>query len=221
MTVRDQKSYETLCDYKTPASLFPDMLFSMDVPYVPCNSSSSVLGISAYRNINSGALCMPYYESMAEIADSYIRRTQGSVRIFAFDCEGENDICAAYTIRRLMEHKKRCEVIVYDGDADEFIQKFEGCQSLIATRFHSMVLAQLSGVPVLPVVYSNKMTDAADDLSYSGKRLIYGEAIENVEEVVDCLTEKEMLFSLSREELNRLAVEAGGHMQTLKTYLSL
>ncbi len=162
---------------------------------------------------------MDYYEGMANIADAYVNRTNGKIRLFAFDCECENDIGAAYTIRRLMQNKKNCEIVVYDGDTDEFIQVFDGCSSLIATRFHSMVLAQVSGIPVLPVVYSNKMEDALDDLNYQGLRLVFGEPVADVEKVTNLLLEQDQLFSLGKSQLEKLKQAAGGHMESLRQYL--
>lgn len=218
-TVRDKKSFAAFQSYGYQAKQFPDMLFSLEIPYVPPAHKDQVLGISAYRSMFRGGLCMDYYEGMANIADAYVDKTNGNIRLFAFDCEGENDICAAYTIRRLMHHKKSCEIIVYDGEADEFIQKFDGCSSLIATRFHSMVLAQISGIPVLPVVYSNKMEDALDDLNYKGLRLEYGEPVRNVEEVTNLLLEQDGLFRLDKVQLEELKRVSSGHMESLKQYL--
>lgn len=219
ITVRDKKSYDAMQRYGYPIKYFPDMLFSLDIPYVPPAHREGILGISAYRSIMQGEKCMDYYESMAGIADSFVAKTGGGIRLFAFDCEGENDICAAYTIRRLMKHKHNCEIIVYDGDADEFIKKFDGCSSMIATRFHSMVLAQLSGIPVLPIVYSNKMTDALDDLHYQGVRLEYGKPVPNIHEITDLLLAHEKLFGLNQTQLCQLQAEASGHMKALQEYL--
>lgn len=218
-TVRDSKSFETMKKYGYNVKLFPDMLFSLDIPYVPPKHREKILGISAYRSTMLGGECTDYYESMAETADCFVDKTGGGIRLFAFDCEGENDICAAYTIRRLMKNKRSCEIIVYDGDTEEFIEKFDGCSSMIATRFHSMVLAQLSGIPVLPMVYSNKMTDTLDDLNYSGVRLEYGKPIPNVDEITQLLLEHEKLLRLNREQLQKLSHEAAGHMDALREYL--
>lgn len=218
VTVRDSKSLEMMRSHGYQVKLFPDMLFSLDIPYVPPAHKEKLLGISAYRSTMQGEKCMDYYESMAETADCFVEKTGGGIRLFAFDCEGENDICAAYTIRRLMKHKRNCEIVVYDGEADEFIEKFDGCSSMIATRFHSMVLAQLSGIPVLPMVYSNKMTDTLDDLHYSGVRLEYGKPVPNVDEIAQMLIEPENLLCLSRDEMLKLQAEASGHMNALKEY---
>ncbi len=218
-TVRDQKSLAIYQSYGNRAKMFPDMLFSLEIPYVPPAHKDQVLGISAYRSMFRGGVCMDYYEGMANIADAYVNRTNGKIRLFAFDCEGENDIGAAYTIRRLMQNKKNCEIVVYDGDTDEFIQAFDGCSSLIATRFHSMVLAQVSGIPVLPVVYSNKMEDALDDLNYQGLRLVFGEPIDDAEKVTDLLLERDQLFSLKKSQLEELKQAADGHMESLRKYL--
>lgn len=219
ITVRDSKSFETMKKHGYNVRLFPDMLFSLDVPYAPPTHREKILGISAYRSTMLGGECMDYYESMAETADCFVDKTGGEIRLFAFDCEGENDICAAYTIRRLMKHKRSCEIVVYDGDTDEFINKFDGCSSMIAARFHSMVLAQIMGIPVLPMVYSNKMTDTLDDLHYSGVRLEYGKPIPNVDEITQLLLAHENLLMLGGEELKALKRDAAGHMDTLREYL--
>lgn len=218
-TVRDKKSLSVFQANGYQAKQFPDMLFSLNVPYALPAHKDRVLGISTYRSQFNGGPCMYYFQGLADIADAYVDRTKGKIRLFAFDCENENDIGAAYTVRLLMNHKESCEIVVYDGETDKFISSFDGCSSVIATRFHSMVIAQICGIPVLPVEYSNKMKDVLDDMNYQGLRLQYGKPMEDIDGIVDIILERDSLFCLDEAQMKEIKREAEGHMKALREYL--
>lgn len=115
------------------------------------------LGISAYRSLKRDENNYCNYEALAEIADSYIEKTNCEVKVFAFDSEFENDISAAHHIYEIAKNKSKIQIIPYLGDIDNFLHEFSECSFHICIRFHSAVLSDIYGINFYPIAYSNKM----------------------------------------------------------------
>lgn len=170
ITVRDKEAEGFLRQFKKVNNyhLVDDIVYNLAEIYKAQQPERIGLGISAYRSIRSPEHNYSNYKCLAALADSYIKKTGKKVKLFAFDCERENDLSAAYHIYDLAEEKKKIEIIPYLGCEQSFLEQFESCERMVAIRFHSAVLADVFEIPFLPVVYSNKMRNFLDDRGYSG-----------------------------------------------------
>lgn len=170
-TVRDSYSYNFIKDNlkNTPIFLYPDILFSIPKDWLPHpHKNVDCLGISTYRMQDCSNL--EYYSKMAEITDRYIEINNKKVLLFAFDIERENDLAAAFTIRSLCKNKNLVEIISHNDDGSNILNNMARCSQFIAIRLHSLILAIRMGIPVTPIIYSNKTDYILDDLSYKGER---------------------------------------------------
>jgi colanic acid/amylovoran biosynthesis protein len=62
--------------------------------------------------------------------------------------------------------KERITVLNYDGkNADDMLYAIKNASYIIATRFHSMIMGLSCKVPLIPVVYNQKMMNVLEDLN--------------------------------------------------------
>lgn len=114
-------------------------------------------------------------------------------------CKKEGDM---KTIKEIMSHFSNNESIfshIYAGNIEESLNIIKESQSIIATRFHSMILGWLFNKPVYPIIYSNKTLNVIKDVGYQGK---YTEisTIRNIDpiEIMEYLTQTKS-FDISKQ----------------------
>ncbi|NLK96429.1 MAG: polysaccharide pyruvyl transferase family protein [Clostridiales bacterium] len=191
VTCRDKESYEYITNLrKINTYLLPDIVFSR-TDLKQNIEKDRVLGISAYteylpkiQNCN-----LSYATAMAGIANEYLEKIEnGKVKIFIFDTNICNDFPTAYEIYNQVKYSDKVEIVPYMGSTDTFVSEFNKCSVMIGARFHSIVLAILCGIPVLPVIYSNKTQNFLDDMNYNGKTLDFDQCSgTNYAEYAECL----------------------------------
>lgn len=207
VTCRDKESYNYITNLrKVNTYIFSDIVFSR-TDLRRNTEKDQILGISAYTEYlpNLQSCNLSYAISMAGIANEYLKRTEnGKVKIFVFDTNICNDFPTAYEIYSQIKYSDKVELVPYMGSVDEFVSQFNKCSSMIGTRFHSIVLAILCGIPVLPVIYSNKTQNFLDDIGYNGKTLSFDQCGgKNYAEYVECLINNSAI--LHSIDLNKIS----------------
>lgn len=169
VTVRDRDSYDLIKTFNKVKNfhLADDIVYNYS-NVLGSRTAKCGLGISVYRSLRTGENNQNNYYALAQIADKYIERTGKKVSLFAFDSENENDLSAAHHIFNLAGKKENIEIVPYIGNQDEFLDKFQNCERMIAIRFHSAILSDIFNIPFLPIVYSNKMQNLLDDRGFDG-----------------------------------------------------
>jgi len=114
-----------------------------------------------------------YYQKMKEISLAIIKSGR-EVVLMSF-CKFEGDEVAIKEIMNIIpeEHKKQVNSYFYDNDLDEALEIIRKSSAVVATRFHAMILGWVYGKPVLPVVYSEKMTNVMEDAGYKGQYISF------------------------------------------------
>ena len=56
------------------------------------------------------------------------------------------------------------EAVNYEGNIDEFLEKFESMENIIGTRFHSVILSQVFNQGLYPFIYSDKTLNVLRDI---------------------------------------------------------
>lgn len=163
ITVRDRYSYDYIrsnlpraqCEY------YPDIAFSLAKEAIADKPCEDALGICAYSRFGGNSDDADF----ARFADEYIERTGNKVLLFALNIGNENDVKTAQAIKGMMKRADMAEILKYDA----FLSNIKRCSKIIGIRFHSIVIALLAGVSVIPIAYSEKTTHMLEDLDFNEK----------------------------------------------------
>lgn len=166
VSFRDQASYDLFADIPQ-ACWAPDLLFQYDYPAPKQGSGVGISVIAPERKLPEGLTEEQYYTAMAQIADRYLEQGE-PVRLLGF-CDAERDGEAMEQIRSRMCHADQLETVLYDGDIPKMLDAMNGCDKIIAARFHAMIIGFALRKKVLPVIYSQKQTHVLEDLGFDGR----------------------------------------------------
>lgn len=89
------------------------------------------------------------------------------VKFMSF-CQGEKDEEAIKKLLNMIpnEQHKYISKYFYRGDMNEALEILNKADSIVATRFHAMILGFVLKKPVFPIAYSKKMTNVLEDLEF-------------------------------------------------------
>lgn len=110
-----------------------------------------------------------YYNKIKEIIVLLIQKGY-QVTLMSF-CEFEHDNIAIKEIIALLPDKYKGMVneFYYKHDIQAAIEVFKNSNSVIASRFHAMILGWVYNKSVFPLVYSKKMTNVMNDVGFNGE----------------------------------------------------
>lgn len=167
ITCRDQSSLCWLKKHckRSETHYAPDILFSLPDEWLPQEKTADHLGISV-MNLGDGDTARHYYDCLAQAADHYIAQTGREVILLAFDSGMEDDVSACNWVKNRMNMPERAEIVAHH-QGDEIFAAYARCEKIIATRFHSAVLALRMGIDMYPIIYRDKMRNLLKDICYS------------------------------------------------------
>lgn len=117
--------------------------------------------------------CVAYENKMATVI-SKLANEGYHVKIMSF-CEDEGDLRAAErVIKKMKANKEKVSVIPYTT-INEALNLIMHANAIIATRFHAMILAFIYDLPVVPIIYSDKMKTVITDYNFKGDYFSIGE----------------------------------------------
>ena len=153
ISFRDDYSYSLFKDL-SHVTWAPDILFNYPIPKVKrkrtivisCIQNDHRIGLSDYNEES-------YISSLCKIAQSYINMDY-TVLLASF-CEKQGDSqVAGEIISRLCS--ENAMLVSYKGDIMDFLSNILTAEYIIGTRYHSIILGWLAGIPVFPISYNSK-----------------------------------------------------------------
>ena len=183
ITTRDDASFNliSIANKKAKKYKIPDMLFDLGEKYNTKKSSDiNHLGICAFNSPKDSLASDKKNSFFAEVIDEYINITGGKVSLFAFDIGKQNDMVIAKKIYDLVNNKSNVNIVSHSTNYYDIVNGIAECSKVVAVRFHSAIIALSLNIPVIPVIYSNKMSNLLDDLGYNSQ-YIYLDKIENMD----------------------------------------
>lgn len=165
---RDRYSYNLFSDIPI-VRYAPDLLFRFPIEKKESEKKVSVSVINTlapFRTIEKST-AEAYENKIVELikrfsSDGY------AVSLLSF-CAFEGDNAAADRILAALPEEVSSKVknVVYSNNLNEITNEIETSEYVVATRFHAMILGYIAGKKVLPICYSEKMSNVISDLSLS------------------------------------------------------
>ena len=127
----------------------------------------NTIGISIINLENRPSLIAhknSYIKLIKEIINISLSKNN-HIKLFSF-CENEGDYDACNEILNSYDNttKNKIEIVNYTGDIDNFLKEFNKVDKLYATRYHAVILGLLYQIPMTPLVYSNKILYALNNI---------------------------------------------------------
>ena len=177
---RDKYSYDLFSDIAS-VRYAPDALFA----YAGTSENEQEsdrpkrLGISVInlrwelRQIDP-EICDAYEDFLFRLVEEGLQN--GLEIVLLSFCELQQDSAAMLRIVDRCKEKdpkaaERIRMELYYDQIDPMMQTIAQCDYILATRFHAMVLGYVLGKKVLPLCYSDKMTNVLDDLKLADRYL--------------------------------------------------
>jgi colanic acid/amylovoran biosynthesis protein len=162
---RDSYSYYLFKDLDN-VRYAPDVVFNLELEN--SKSPEKCIGFSIIDLKNRKGLTqhyLKYNEKVIQLVDNYVDLGY-KIKFFSF-CENEGDLNIINYIRSNVNphYINQIKVINYEGDIDQFLDEYKTCESIVGTRFHSIILALLLNQGVFPIIYSDKTYNVLKDLS--------------------------------------------------------
>lgn len=165
---RDDYSYNLFSDLNN-VRYAPDVVLTLDTSkYISNNDSENRIVISVINlkdRENLQEFHKLYIESIVSISKALIDR--GVEVILMGFCNAEKDHIAIKEIQSKI-NSDAVKVYNYNGNIDEAINILKSAKSIVASRFHAMILGWLMDKNVLPLVYSNKSLNVIKDVNFEG-----------------------------------------------------
>lgn len=176
VSFRDIQSYELFKEIKC-VQYAPDIVFNLTEQ---CNNNGSVvISVMDLDTVYYGKFAKyreKYESKIVELAKYYIQKKQ-NVYVVSF-CKKLGDLKSAV---RICDEVDSENIRAWDYEKegmDSTLEIFKNCDTVIALRHHSLVLAIAFGKKVLPIAYHIKMKNLLDDIGINGENFWMSKMIE-------------------------------------------
>lgn len=131
------------------------------------------------NTIGFSVIDLTYREEVSKQKEQYIKWITNTIisaiengkKIYLFSfCQYEGDDRAINEIIMTLpsETRYKIEAILYNGNIDEFLEKYGSIEKMYASRFHAIILSFLFRQETHPLIYSKKIKSVLDDISFTG-----------------------------------------------------
>lgn len=141
----------------------PDIVFGLN--FQSSNKKYKTIGFSI---VNKGTIPDKgsYLRKFVELIKFY-QKENYEIYLFSF-CKSEGDEEIIEELLKLVDDKGDINKVFYDGDIEKFLKVYSSIEKMYCGRFHAMILSMLFEQKILPVVYSDKMTNVLKDIKFKG-----------------------------------------------------
>lgn len=164
VSFRDKYSYELFKEIRQ-VNYYPDLIFSLNIKkYIEhCRKDYVLFSVIYPRSSN-------YYDLYFEWISKNIKKQikLGHKIVLMSFCEREKDLLFVNKIYDSLESNIRRNVSIYNHeDIEKSLFIIANAQSVVASRFHAMILAWLFNKPVFVIGYSEKFKNVINDIAPS------------------------------------------------------
>lgn len=154
-----------------------------------------------------------YYQKLEKIIREYLKN-KIEVKLMSF-CknEGDEEAIRDILISFSEEEKKKITTYNYNGNIEEALKVIGESDTIIATRFHAMILGFIYAKKVYPIAYSSKTINVLKDLEFKGNYATF-DNLENLK-IENILTNDK----LDKDILLKFKIESEKQFQYLDSIL--
>ncbi|MEC6747644.1 polysaccharide pyruvyl transferase family protein [Marinilactibacillus sp. XAAS-LB27] len=159
---RDSASYQLfkqLDNVRKEADIVLDLSINKYNGIVENSVGLSVIDLEERKNLKQ--FQTNYINQLSKTIDRFIEEGK-QIYLFSF-CEREGDELGTDKVLSKVKDKKNIVVVNYRGNIDEFLGVFSKVESMIATRFHSIILSLMYGKKIFALNYSKKSENLIKD----------------------------------------------------------
>lgn len=213
VSFREEHSYKLFEGLKN-IRYASDIVFSMDTNDIKvANKKQVVISVIDLSCRNELSEFKEMYENKIKEMCEHFISSGYEVTLMSF-CNFEGDKKAIESILGLLDKKtsSKVEVYLYDGDIQGALNVIAGCEVVIATRFHAMILGLLFNKKVLPIIYSNKTLNVLNDIEFKGEYV----RIEEMDKFDIAKVDLEYKLDISKQ-----IEDSHRHFENLDKYLEI
>lgn len=201
ITVRDEKSSETLKKWGIESTITSDPIWTKELEAKP----SQTVGIQLRR---WSGIDGAFLNNLADHINKHFK--DYDIKFLSF--QDEKDLRLLQRFRNILLKNtpgKKIEIVEYQGIEDT-LKEIESLDFLIATRYHACLLGVIANIPTVSIDYDIKIQNLSLE---AGLPLIdiheqdFDEAFENVVNFRDSLKENMKLVSRRNKDLARQNIE--------------
>lgn len=176
---RDKRSFK-LFENLSNVRCSPDVVFELDTSKICASKKSNGYVLISVMDFSfkSELSCYKknYEDNLVKIC-SFLISKKLKIKLMSF-CKEEGDEEMISRIKAKFLNNSSISSYCYRGDIDEALSIIKSSSSIVATRFHSMILALVFQKPFYPIVYSEKMTNVLEDINFKGNYSMLGDSID-------------------------------------------
>lgn len=165
---RDIYSYKLFQDLKN-VRVADDIVFSLKRNSTNRDDKKVVISVikPSYRSDLSEYDDL-YYNKIRDISIEFIKKGYNITLMSFCKIEGDEEAIEKILKRIPNNYVEFVDKYNYRGDIEESLELISCSSLVIATRFHAMILAWVYNKPVVPIAYSEKMTNVVIDVGFDG-----------------------------------------------------
>lgn len=161
---REQFSYNLFSKYLNHIRMAPDVVFGLETATSPLDSNTVGFSIITPRGgIDEDSYVAKYSELIIKYLENGFK-----VVLYSF-CKEEGDEDIIGIIQNKLPKDSSVTTVFYNGNIEAFLKEYQKPKYMYCGRFHAMILSMKFGQTMMPVVYSEKMSNILDDTNFHGK----------------------------------------------------
>lgn len=201
------RDYASYCQLKNCPNVqyAPDVVFTMKpIRKIPAEKTVAIQVMDIAHHTSNRQIIQSYYTLLCSAID-WFRKREHKIYLVSF-CKREGDEAGINCLLSRIPDRQGIEVLRYTGEIDSVIDCFSNASFVIASRFHSLILAAVCGKPVFPISYSCKTSHYLQDLQFAGNyatldmlpEISAEDVIYNYEKETVCDTENHHAFACNQ-----------------------
>lgn len=217
VSFRDEYSYNLFRDIGDNIQLAPDIAFSLDTKNIDIKNSKKVIfSIIDCKTMIDEKYQDEYDDLIIQLTKYFIKKGYETKYMSFCTSEGDKEAIDRILSKIKLENStiySQISTYDYNGNIDEAINVLADSEIIVGSRFHANILGMLLNKVIIPIKYSNKITNVLKDMDFKGKII----DIRNIQDFsIEDLNEENLKYKI---DITKYVNEAEQHFKKLDEIL--